>query len=387
PRGAIERATALLLELAGGTPGEVIEAVAPDHLPRRAAVLLRRARLARVLGVEVADAEVERILTGLGMRVEPESGGWRATPPPRRFDIEREEDLIEEVARIHGYDAIPASLPAGAPPVPRSDESIIPVSALAEDLAARDYHEAICYAFVDPQLLHTWRLDAGAVTLANPLSADLATMRTSLLPGLVEALRRNCDRQQARVRMFETGVVFESRDRGPGTGDRGAVPIETGMLAAVACGNAHAEQWGEPKRALDFHDIKGDLAALIARSGAPREWSFDTTELPSWLHPGRGARLLRGGVPVGAIGELHPALQRDLDVASVHAFELTLESLIKRLIPQTKQLPRFPSIRRDIAVEVDADVQWARVARAIRSTLPATLDRVVLFDDFRGPGL
>ncbi len=390
PRSAIERATALLLEIAGGTRGEVIDAVAPDHLPRRAAVLLRRTRLARVLGVPVADAEVETILTSLGMRVADESGGWRATPPSRRFDIEREEDLIEEVARIHGYNAIPASLPAGAPPNPHADESVIPVAALSESLAARDYHEAICYAFVDPQLLHTWRLNAGAVLLANPLSADLATMRTSLLPGLVEALRRNCNRQQTRVRLFETGVVFESRESGLGAPDSGkarAAPIETAMLTAVACGNAHAEQWGEPKRALDFHDIKGDLAALIARSGAPREWSFDTTELPSWLHPVRGARVLRGGVPVGAIGALHPALQRDLDVASVYAFELTCESLLKRLIPQSKQLPRFPSIRRDIAIEVDADVQWARVAQVIRSTLPATLDRMVLFDDFRGPGL
>ncbi|HVX03726.1 MAG TPA: phenylalanine--tRNA ligase subunit beta [Rhodanobacteraceae bacterium] len=380
PRAAIERATALLIEVAGGRPGEVIEAALPEQLPRRPAVTLRRARVARVLGIAIEDMEIERILTALGMLVETQADGWRVTPPSRRFDIEREEDLIEEVARIHGYDAIPPSLPAGAPPVPRDDESELPVSALSAGLAARDYHEAICYAFVDPRLLQSWQIDARAVPLANPLSADLAVMRTSLLPGLVEALKRNRNRQQARVRLFESGVVFER-------GEADAAPIETTLLAAVACGHARAEQWGEPKRALDFFDVKGDLEALIALSGNREAWSFDAGHVPPWLHPGRSARVLRGGVAVGVVGALHPALQRQLDVPEMQVFEVRLDALRNRAIPLAHALPNFPWIRRDIAIEVEEAVEWAQVARAIRSGLPTMVNEPVLFDCFRGPGL
>ncbi|HLI17940.1 MAG TPA: phenylalanine--tRNA ligase subunit beta [Rhodanobacteraceae bacterium] len=389
-RLAMERATALLMEVAGGRPGEIIEAALPAHLPQRTPVTLRRARIGRVLGISIGDAEVERILTALGMKVEAEANGWRVTPPSRRFDIEREEDLIEEVARIHGYDAIPARLPAGVPPAPHDDESMLPASALANGLAARDYHEAICYAFVDPKLLQTWQLDANAVQLANPLSADLAVMRTSLLPGLAEALKRNRNRQQTRVRLFEDGVVFAragTRDDGRGAETKESAPIETTMLAAVACGNAHSEQWGEPKRALDFYDIKGDLESLIALSGAPGAWSFDASDLPPWLHPGRGARVLRDDTSVGAVGALHPALQRKLDLPETHVFEIRLDSLRKRLIPIAKPLPRFPWIRRDIAIEVDEGVEWARVAASIRERFRTTLSELVLFDCFRGPGL
>src|SRR6185437_14200359 len=337
PRAAIERATALLIELAGGTQGEIIEAALPEHLPKPTAVTLRRARVARVLGISIDGAEIENILAALGMQIEAAAEGWRVTPPSRRFDIEREEDLIEEVARIHGYDAIPASLPAGAPPLPRDDESELAVSALSATLAARDYHEAICYAFVDPRLLQSWQLDARVIPLANPLSADLAVMRTSLLPGLAEALKRNRNRQQTRVRLFETGVVFEKREsriENRESEEADAPPEETSMLAAVACGNAHAEQWGEPKRTLDFFDVKGDLESLIALSAAPEAWSFDAKDLPPWLHPGRGARVLRGGVVVGMVGALHPALQRQLDLPETCVFEVKLEALRERVIPE-----------------------------------------------------
>jgi phenylalanyl-tRNA synthetase beta chain len=397
PHTAIERATALLIEIAGGKAGEVIEAVRREHLPQRAPVTLRRARIARVLGIPVEDAAVERILVALGMTIEKQGDGWRVMPPSRRFDISAEEDLIEEVARIHGYSAIPARLPAGAPPVPHDDETILPMSALRSDLAARGYHEAICHAFVDPRLLETWQLDANAVPLANPLSADLAVMRTSLLPGLVEALRRNRNRQQTRVRLFEAGVVFGSGDQGPGTRDQGReeakaesnteAPVETAMLAVVACGSAHAEQWGEPKRALDYFDIKGDLEALLALTGSAGTWSFDAQDLPAWLHPGRGARALRDGTVVGALGALHPSLQRQFDLPETFVCEVRSDALRQRSIVAAKRLPHFPSIRRDVAIEVDDAVEWVTIASAIRAELPAMLQELVLFDCFRGPGL
>ena len=382
PRRAMERATALLIEVAGGKAGEVIEAALPEHLPQRIPVTLRRARIARVLGISITDAEVERNLATLGMTVTAQADGWQVTPPSRRFDIFAEEDLIEEVARIHGYDEIPLRLPAGAPPAPHDDETRLPASALGAPLATRDYHEAICYAFVDPRLLQAWQLDAGAVALANPLSEELAVMRTSLLPGLVESLKRNRNRQQARVRLFESGVVFTHGRRTQDT-----APIETAMLAAAACGSAHAEQWAEPKRALDFFDIKGDLEALLALSGASQAWSFEARELPAWLHPGRGARILRDGVAVGAVGALHPSLQAALDLPETFAFEVVQDALRRRAIPMAQALPRFPSVRRDIAIEVDERVEWARVADAVRSGMRTMLNEPVLFDCFHGPGL
>ncbi len=381
PHAALERATALLLEIAGGQPGEVIEATLPQHLPQRPPVTLRRQRIARVLGMPVAGTEVERILSGLGMRVAAAADGWRVTPPSRRFDIEHEEDLIEEVARIRGYDTIPAQLPAGAPPAPYADESLLVPSVLGAALAARNFQEAVCYAFVDPGLLQSWQLDARAVPLANPLSADLAVMRTSLLPGLVEALRRNRNRQQTRVRLFEGGVTFAA----PTT--HGDAPVETAMLAAVACGTAYAEQWGEPRRALDFFDLKGDLESLLRLSGNPQAWTFDARELPPWVHPGRGARVLRDGKVVGAIGALHPALQQQLDLPETCVFEVRQDALRRRAIARAAELPQFPWIRRDIAVEVDERVEWAHVAAAIRSGLPTIVNEPVLFDCFRGPGL
>ena len=391
PRLAMERATALLLAIAGGSAGEVVEAALPEHLASRNPIILRRARIVRVLGIGIEDAEVERILTALGMAVATQADGWQVTPPSRRFDVELEEDLIEELARIHGYDAIPVRLPAGAPPAPHDDEAVLPVSALAGALATRGYHEAVCYAFVDPALLEAWQLHEFSVPLANPLSSDLAVMRTSLLPGLVDALTRNRNRQQDRVRLFESGVVFERAGSHNATtqaapGDDPA-PIETAMLAAVACGSARAEQWGEAKRAVDFFDIKGDLESLIERSGAPEGWSFDANDLPGWLHPGRGARVLRDGVVVGAIGALHPALQRQLDLPETQVFQVTLDALRLRTIPTAHPLPRFPSLRRDIAIEVDEDVQWARIAATVRTGVPGILENLVLFDCFRGPGL
>ena len=380
PRAALERATRLLQQIAGGKAGEINAAVAPGFSAQRPPVGLRRARIARVLGVPVADAAVERIFSGLGMTVEPQAEGWRVTPPSRRFDIEREEDLIEEVARIQGYDAIPTQLPAGVPPVPRDDEAVLATSVLKAGLAARDYHEAVCYAFVDPRLLEAWQMSQGTVPLANPLSAELAVMRPSLLPGLVDALQRNRNRQQTRVRLFESGVAFAA-------GTPPAAPTETTLLAAVACGSARAEQWATSKRVLDFYDIKADLEALLALSAAPGEWSFDNAGLPAWVHPGRGARVLRDGIAVGALGALHPALQQALDVPETYAFEVRLDALRRRAIPVAAGLPRFPSVRRDIAVELEEGVEWARVAQAIRSDLRTMLNGAVLFDCFRGPGL
>ncbi len=385
PRRALERATELLLKIAGGQAGPILQAELPELLPQRSAVLLRRARLHRVLGVAVADAEVERIFVALGMRVEVLPDGWRVAAPSSRFDIEREEDLIEEVARIFGYDNIPTHTPAGALTLAAEPEARIGELALREQLAARGFHEAVNLSFVAGDLLQQWGYQGGLVALANPLSADLAVMRPSLLPGLVAALAHNRARQQERVRLFELARVF--RQDGASS-EKAPAPLETPTLAIAACGKARAEQWGEPKRALDFYDLKGELDALIAWGGEPQRWTMHADGLPSWLHPGRGARVARDGATAGYLGALHPQLAKALDLADdVYVLELALEPLTARRLPKARPVARFPSVRRDIAIDLPEQVAWAEVERAVREALAERLIELRLFDRYSGQGI
>ena len=376
PRIAVERATRLILGIAGGTSGPVIEAVLPQHLPQPQAIQLRRERLARVLGVQVADAEVERILRALGLGVETKADGWRVTAPTRRFDLAIEEDLIEEIARIHGYDAIPTSLPGGATRLVAASETRVPEHDLREQLVARDFLEAISYAFVDAAWLDAWQMRDVGLPLANPLSAELGVMRPALLPGLVAALGRNAARQQPRVRLFEIGKVFA------GGND---APVETLRIAAVACGGATAEQWGVGARAVDFHDLKGDLEALAAQAGATLAFQ---PSAPPHAHPGRSAEVLRDGVRIGWIGQLHPRLQQALGLdVDVLAFELDLVPLLARPLPRAAALSRFPSVRRDLAFVVPEAVSWAALEAGVRAAAGASLREVRLFDRYVGKGV
>ncbi|WEN16473.1 phenylalanine--tRNA ligase subunit beta [Rhodanobacter sp. AS-Z3] len=378
PRRALERATELLQAIAGGNAGPVLVAENLADLPSPMPVTLRRTRLQRVLGVVVADAEVARIFTALGMQVVVVAEGWQVTAPSSRFDIEREEDLIEEVARIFGYDNIPTATPAGALTLAVEPEARINELALREQLAARGYFEAVNLSFVAADLLASWGFGKNLVPLANPLSADLAVMRPSLLPGLMDALRHNRARQQERVRLFEVARVFAA----------GNPPVETPSLAIVACGNARAEQWGEPSRTLDFHDLKGDLDALIAWGGEPQRWSVHADDLPGWLHPGRSARVACDGDTVGYLGALHPQLAKALDLgADVHVLELALEPVLRRRLPQAKAVARFPAVRRDIAMDVPEAAAWSQIEQTVRSTLGERLQELRLFDRYSGKGV
>lgn len=378
PGVAVEYATRLILDIAGGVPGPLLDVALPESLVSPKPILLRRARLARVLGLSVADAEVARIFTALGMEVEAVADGWRVTAPSRRFDIEREEDLIEEVARIHGYENIPTHTPGGALTLAVESEGRLDEWAVREQLAARGYYEAVNLAFIGNEVLQRWGMAERLVPLANPLSADLAVMRPSLLPGLVEALSHNRARQQDRVRLFELGRVFAAGDP----------PVETPTLAIVACGHAHAEQWGEAARPLDFFDLKGDLDAIVAWGGEPQRWAFHADDLPGWLHPGRAARVTRDGETVGHVGALHPRLAKALDLGpDVHVLELALEPLLGRRLPKAQPVPRFPAVRRDIAVDVPEQVSWAQIEQAVRATLGTTLAELRLFDRYSGKGV
>ncbi|RMH94514.1 phenylalanine--tRNA ligase subunit beta [Lysobacter pythonis] len=378
PRIAIERATKLILDIAGGQPGPVVEAVDAAGLPKPASIGLRRGRIARVLGIDIADADIERILGALGFVFAGDAEGWRVTPPTRRFDIAIEEDLIEEVARIHGYDRIPVRLPGGAARVVAPDAGRVPECDQRRQLAARDWQEAINYAFVDAGLLAKWQVEGG-VALANPLSAELGVMRPMLLPGLTAALGRNVARQQSRVRLFEIGRVFAA------PAAAGEAPVEIERIAAVACGHAVAEQWGLASRPVDFHDLKGDLQSLAALSGARLAFSRGTE---AFGHPGRSADVYRDGRRIGWIGELHPGLWDELGIGlPVVGFELDLAMLARRGARRAEASSKFPSVRRDLSLLVPEAVEWQALADTVRQAAGGLLRDLRLFDRYVGKGV
>ncbi|MCX2921324.1 phenylalanine--tRNA ligase subunit beta [Stenotrophomonas rhizophila] len=380
PRAAIEYATRLILDLAGGTPAPVTEAVRDADLPATATIGLRRARIARVLGIQIADADVERILRALGMDVTATADGWQVTAPSRRFDIAIEEDLIEELARIHGYEQIPTTLPGGASRIAMPTETRLDDLSVRRQLVARDLQETINYAFVDAALLAQWQLSEGLVALANPLSAELAVMRPSLLPGLVATLGRNAARQLGRVRLFELGRVFHQQ-----AGEGQPAPLETQRVAAAICGDADTQQWGLPTRKVDFHDLKGDLESLAAASGA--ELEFRPSQRP-YGHPARSAEVYRDGVSLGWIGQIHPRLAKAMDIdVDVVAFELDLAPLAARALPRATELSRFPSMRRDLAFLVPEAAAWADLEATLRRAAGPLLREVTLFDRYVGQGV
>ncbi len=374
---AMERITALLLDIAGGEAGPLIHAVSDKFLPVQNKVSLRHARLNRVLGIELDEATVSSILTDLRMSPEFSEGAWHVTAPSDRFDIEIEEDLIEEVARIFGYDNIPAALPAGELDPGIVSEGRLTLQSVQQVLCAAGYTEAINYSFTSGSLLGRFCMDEHVLPLANALSADLEVMRTALLPGLVETLSRNLRRQQERVRLFETGTVFKQN---------GSL-TESLHVAAVACGSFVPEQWGHASRVVDFYDIKGDLQLMLSLRGEKGEVEFRDADLP-WLHPGQAATVSIDGVDTGWIGGVHPLILKQMEIKGpVMAFELDLSILSKREIPCTKEISRFPSIRRDLALLVPEKISFAEVRRNVIDLSGDLLVNLVLFDLYSGQGV
>ena len=379
PRTAIEYATRLILDVAGGSAGPLTAAELDAHLAQPRTIALRRARLTRVLGLTVDDAEIERILRALGLTVVADGEGWQVTAPTRRFDLAIEEDLIEEVVRIHGYDRVPTTLPGGATRIAAPSETRVAEAELRRQMVARDCLETVNFAFVDASLLSAWQADARSVPLANPLSAELGVMRTALLPGLVSTLARNLARQQERVRLFELGKVFAQADAA------GAAPVETLRVAAAVAGDAGAEQWGDATRPVDYFDLKGDLEALAAVAGA--QLTYARSAAPHG-HPGRSADVLRDCARVGWIGELHPRLLRALDIdVPVVAFELDAAALQVRPLPRVTGLSKFPSVRRDLAIVAPESVDWSTLECTVRASAGPLLSDVRLFDRYAGQGV
>lgn len=376
---AIERATNLLLDIVGGEAGPVVEVVSKQHLPSRDAITLRAARINRVLGLEVDSASIPEILTRLGMAVEEQGEGvWLVTPPSFRFDITLEVDLIEEIGRIVGYDSIPATAAKSHLSMSIVDESRIPLRRIRQRLVDRGYQEAVTYSFIEPALQKRFSPSQTAIALSNPLAADMSVMRTSLLPGLVETVKYNLNRQQERVQIFECGVKYLLQ---------GTEINEENTLSMMVSGNAINQHWDVEKRPFDYYDMRADIESLLEMAGSVDGVEFTAAEHPV-LHPGQTAQITRNGEEMGWIGALHPALAGEMGVPSgVICCELRLDALQKGHIPQFEAISKYPSIRRDIAIIVDVAITAHQVCACIKNAAGDYLQNLELFDVYSGKGV
>lgn len=379
---AIERVTALLLDMVGGEAGPIIEVVDTTTLPTTPTIHLRLSRIQRLLGHHLDSEEITDILTRLGMTVAKIDSGWQVQPPSSRlFDISQEADLIEEIARIHGYHNLPqrvlnARLTIQSPPA-MSLEQIQTV------LAQRGYQEAITYSFVNAELQTKLNPTAQAITLANPLASDMAVMRTTLWSGLLPALQHNQKRQQQRVRLFEIGLRFivdELVETEP-------TLHQEKMLAGIISGTRYPEQWAESLQSLDFFDTKADVEALLQLADNKTPYHFRPTVHPT-LHPGQTAAIYQGEEWIGLLGAIHPRWLQDLDlVPPVYLFELRLAPLFKSQSTHFREVPKFPSVRRDIAVVVTENTSVADVLTSIAQSGGELLIETRLFDVYQGQGI
>ena len=380
PPIAIERATALLLDIVGGEAGPVQVTRAEVAAEGPAWVSLRRSRLEKLLGATVPDDEVQGVLSAVSDRAESTPAGWRVHRPPHRFDIAIEEDLVEEVARLRGFDRI-GERHAMAPQVAgESTEAHVTNDRLLWAMADRGYREAITYSFVDPGLQQQLFPGTPSLRLANPISADLADMRVSLWVGLLQACRENLRRQQTRVRLFEIGKKFQ-------VGEKAGELREIETLAGIATGSRWPEQWGSAREALDFYDVKADVEGVLALTGDVSALRFEADTL-SCLRPGRTARIYQGSTAVGWLGELHPQISKAVNMSNAAIlFELDIELAFAAKPLQFKRISKFPSVRRDLAIVVDENVPLAVLQENVSVSASGLLHELRVFDVYRGPGV
>jgi phenylalanyl-tRNA synthetase beta chain len=378
-RTAMERATALILQIVGGEPGPIVEVVSQTHLPSVADISLRSERVEQMLGLRMEAAEIERLLGALGLATRAQGEGqWNVSVPSHRFDISLEVDLIEELGRLYGYNRLPVRYPQARLAPQAREEARAELPALRRLLVARGYQEAITYSFIDPKLFELFAPGVQPLQLANPISADMSVMRVSLWPGLVKALLHNLNRQQSRVRLFESGLRF--------VGQLDTLRQEP-MLAGVVCGSRLPESWANAREPLDFFDVKADVEALLASAGAGDSFSFRSGE-HSALHPGQCAVIERDGRQVGLLGALHPELARTLGIEQpVFLFELVLAELAAGRMPAFSELSRFPEVRRDLALVVDRQAPAEAVLDSIREAAGEHLTDLRLFDVYHGKGI
>ncbi len=369
-RQALERATQLLLEICGGQVGEITEV--RGEMPVRSAIALRASRVARVLGVALDVDKIAGLLRRLQFEFTLTGEEYSVTPPGFRFDLSIESDLIEEVARLYGYDNIPALAPYAALTMLPCSEAERPLAKIQQTLVGRDYQEIVSLAFVEEQVERDLCGNDNPVALQNPLASNLAVMRSSLIGGLVGALRFNLNRKQARVRLFEAGACFAKA---------GNKYLQTQRLSGIAYGDRLPEQWGAKAAPVDFYDVKADVEALFA----PRVLRFVAAAHPA-LHPGRSAQIYCADKMAGWIGELHPQWQQDMAHACIW-FEVELDVLMQAQVPRMSEIARFLPVRRDLAVMVAEQVSAQSLTDAMLNAAAPYVQEVVLFDVYRGQGV
>ncbi|NPE59638.1 phenylalanine--tRNA ligase subunit beta [Dickeya dadantii] len=378
---AMERATRLLLDICGGEAGPVVEAVSEKDLPARATIALRRDKLDRLIGHVISDEKVSDILNRLGCQVTQTADGWQAVAPSWRFDMAIEEDLVEEVARVYGYNNIP-NIPTQAPlKMTQHREADLALKRVKTLLVDHGFQEAITYSFVDPKIQSLIHPGEDALILPSPISVEMSAMRLSLWSGLLGAVVYNQNRQQSRLRLFESGLRFVPDQRA----DLG-VRQET-MLAGVITGTRYEEHWDLARQAVDFYDLKGDLEAVLALTGKLSVLEFRAESHPA-LHPGQTAAIYLAGERIGYIGVIHPELERKLDLnGRTVVFEVLWDKLAERVVPEAADISRFPANRRDIAVVVAESVPAGDVLAECKKVGANQLVGVNLFDVYRGKGV
>lgn len=374
---AIERATQLLVDIVGGNAGPLFEARNSGLDREFGQVALRRERLDKFLGLHIEDEEVSSILTRLGIQIEKTADGWQAISPSYRYDIAIEEDLMEEIARVYGYGNMPRTNPGFQPEISLAPESELSRSKIRQILVNRGYQEAVCYSFVDQQKQQVLEPDLEFLALANPISSDMGVMRNTLWVGLCETLQSNLNRQQSDIRIFECGLKFVPQ---------GDDLKQQSFLSGLVAGQRSPAHWSETSAAADFFDAKADIETIM-KSANGTEFTFEKAEHPA-LHPGMTARILADGKHAGWIGSLHPKLQKTLELSQIPIlFEIELSVLESSKIPAFSEISKFPSVRRDLAVEIDSKITYAEIEECVKRNAPESLKEVRIIDVYTGLGI
>ncbi|KAF3984067.1 MAG: phenylalanine--tRNA ligase subunit beta [Methylococcales symbiont of Hymedesmia sp. n. MRB-2018] len=374
---AIERATQLIVDIAGGTVGPISEVTTTEALPLRPAVMLRHSRIERVLGITMANEDIRQIFTGLGMDVEEQDDGWCITPPGYRFDIAIEADLLEEVGRIYGYNNLPNSSLLMRSELAHSEEAVLPLARVEDLLVDKGYQEVITYSFVDEEIQKIIAPNDEFIRIKNPISSELSVMRTTLWCGLLNVALHNIKRQQNRVRLFESGLRFINKKE---------QMVQQRMISGLLLGTVFAEQWSEKSRKVDFFDMKGDLSAIFHLNNC--DVQYKKTLHPA-LHPGQSAEVLtRQGEIIGVVGMLYPTLEKQLGFDTpVFLFELDQALIFEKQIPKFETLSKFPSVRRDMALIVEEKIAVSEITDCINQGNEKVIKDILIFDIYRGDGV
>ncbi len=397
---ALEYATGLMRTIAGGSAGPTMDWVEPERTPRRQAVLVRDARLQRILGISPSSDTVQMIFTRLGIDSSPTSEGWQVQAPSYRYDLEIEEDYIEEVARIVGFDSLPRTQPANTPVFQALSEARVAPIDVKKRLVSTGYQEVVTYSFVEAGQQSRLRPDLKALPLANPLSSEMGVMRTTLLTGLMTTLQRNLSRQVTSLRVFETGLRFLANDDGlpidqldeytlasHGAGEQMDNSVQQQqMLAGLVAGKRDTQNWNSTDESASFFSAKADIELLFSQANGAAV-RFMRSDL-AMLHPGQQALVEIDGQNVGYVGALNPALLFELDIeVPVVVFEFSLQALCVARVPKAVRLSRFPQVRRDLALLVDESVSAQQMLDVVRDCVSDNLVNVRLFDIYQGDNI